>query len=136
MTRNWGAESLLRSARTAPTWQVRNLALYANEYDWLATLWNGWSLGFTFSGKSAVGTGIRIDTVAPSLMPYPRAGWGFITLASSIQGAGEEPQSTPQLLATGTLASSTNLPPAGSLQRLLDERSVQVMRPPFARLKP
>lgn len=135
MTRNWGSESLARFARTVPTWQTPS-ASYSNNYQWLAALTQAWATGFIVGGRTAFGSGVRLDTIAPSFMPYPRAGWGFVTTASSIIGADNEPQTTPLQTATGTLASATVLPPAGSLQRVLDQRTTRILRPLFARRKP
>ena len=135
MNRNWGATSLARMARTAPTWQVRP-ASYLNNYEWLAALWGDWSRGLPIASRTPLGTSIRIDTAAPALMPFPRAGWGFVSSTASVIGATDEPQSSPQLLAAGSLASVSVQPPVGSLQRLLDDRSSKVLRPAFARRKP
>ena len=135
MTRNWGATSLARSARTAPNWGTKPVQ-YLNNYEWLAALWGDWSQGNTIDSRVILVAGQRLGEIAPSLMPYPVTGWGFTSDAASIIGATNEPQSTSVLSTAGTLLSTDNPPAAGTLQRLLDARTTSVLRPPFARIAP
>ena len=134
MTRNWGATSLVKSATQVPLWQT--FGSYSNQYQRFASLWQAWATGFIVDGRTAFGAGVRLDTIAPTFMPYPRAGWGFVTTASSIIGADNEPQTTPIRIAGGNLTDENSIAPAGSLQHLLDGRESSVLRPSFARLKP
>jgi len=132
MTRNWGATSLTKSAIQVPTWQTGS----SPEYRRFATLWQAWATGFIVDSRTAFGSGVRLDTIAPTFMPYPRAGWGFVTTASSIIGADNEPQTTPIRIAGGNFNDENYVAPTGSLQSLLNARSSSVLRPSFARLKP
>ena len=135
MTRNWGATSLARSARTAPNWGTKPVQ-YLNDYAWLAALWGDWSQGNTIDSRVILVAGQRLGEIAPSLMPYPVTGWGFVRDASFGILASDEPQSTSVLSTAGTLLSTDNPPTTGTLQRLLDARTTSVLRPSFTRIAP
>lgn len=112
-------------------------------YSRFASLVEGWNNNLALA--TTQGTTIRplpsasqsIQTVAPALLPYPFAGWGFKSETGYFHGNMESPEATPLLTVSGTLTeqgtASNPMVGSGTLQGSLDAREVRFLRPTFAR---
>lgn len=108
----------------------------SNTYSRLAALASKWAAGVSLDGKTVLGAGFTLETYAPSLLPFPFAGWGFKTDSSSLVGAQELPVATPQLTEANTIQTpqmaNNPVAGAGTLQGALDTRPTVVLKPTFA----
>ena len=112
-------------------------------YSRFASLVEGWNNNLPLT--TTQGTTIRplpsasqsIQTVAPALLPYPFAGWGFKSETGYFHGNMESPEATPLLTVSGTLTeqgtASNPMVGSGTLQGSLDAREVRFLKPTFAR---
>jgi len=140
MGRNWGASALARSGRTIPSWSPRPLA-YDEDYFWLTLRWGQWAGdGATISGTVALVSGESMGEIAPALLPYPFAGWGYNTDSVIGFGTRTEPYVVPVLSQSGTFLFHDStfldrcwLSVSGTLQRELDEREKRTFRPNFVK---
>jgi hypothetical protein len=107
----------------------------SSPYTRLAERYLTWNAGASaLDGRYALGSGQRIDTAAPGLLPYPYPGWGLKTTSASWFGAKDAPQATPILLASSTDLQQDPLAfvnAAGTLQYVIDRRTVKIRKPVF-----
>ena len=111
-------------------------AAKSNTYSRLASLAQEWAGGTPIDNISALGVGAPMFEYAPSLLPFPFAGWGFKTTASSIIGEQTSPLATPILTVSDSLQdpkmTSNPTVGTGTLQGALDTRPATVLKPTFA----
>lgn len=141
--RNWAALGLGRAARTIPSWSPRPAA-YDTYWFWLTLRYGQWAKdGQTISGTVALVSGENLGVIAPALLSYPRAGWGYRALSGIQFNNRTEPDVIPFLSHSGSLLNHdssmlnrTHLTVSGTLQRELDERHKRTLRPNFVKRSP
>jgi len=110
-------------------------AASGNNYSRLAQITQKWQAGTAIDGKTPLGAGSALSEYAPALLPFPFAGWGFRSDASSKVGALDVPQATPILTTSDSLQdpkmASNPTVGTGTLQGALDTRPAVVLKPTF-----